>query len=225
MSKDDRLKHNVAQAAVEQIEEHLRTHKQMILGIGTGSTVNCLIDLLDHKTHSFHAIVASSKATHARLMQRGFTPTDPNQVSHIDLYVDGMDEINPHKQMIKGGGGALTGEKILATMADQFIAIGDQSKLVDCLGNFPVAIEVLATARSFVARKIVTMGGEPLYRTGFITDHGHLILDVYHLPLEEPGRMEQEINQIPGVVANGIFSQRRADKAFISSGQGTIRSW
>ena len=222
MNPQDKLKHAAAQAAFDDMQK--QRHDQMILGIGTGSTVNYFIDLLDRKAQRFAAIIASSKTTATRLHQAGFSTVDPNQVSKIDLYIDGMDEVNPHKQMIKGGGGALTGEKILATMAQQFIAIGDQSKLVDCLGNFPVAIEVLPIARSFVARTIVTMGGEPIYRSGFVTDYGNPVLDVYNLPLEQPLLKEEELNQIPGVVAHGIFSRRKADKVFISTDQG-MQSW
>ena len=217
--KQNLLKKNAAQAALDYMQERL--NNKMVIGIGTGSTVNSFIELLDHKEHRFHAVVASSKASADRLRKLHFDPTEPNQVSKIDVYIDGMDEINSHKQMIKGGGGALTGEKILASMADEFIAIGDDSKLVDCLGSFPIALEVIPIARSFVAREIVKLGGDPVYRAGFITDYGNAILDVYNLQISLAEQLEKDLNQIPGLVTNGIFAKRRADKVFISGVNGT----
>ena len=217
--KQNSLKQNAAQAALNYMQEQL--NNKTVIGIGTGTTVNSFIDLLDHKKYKFHAVVASSKASAAKLRKLHFDPVEPNQVSKIDLYIDGMDEINAHKQMIKGGGGALTGEKLLASMADEFIAIGDDSKLVDCLGNFPIALEVIPIARSFVAREIVKLGGDPVYRAGFITDYGNMILDVYNLQISLAEQLENDLNQIPGLVTNGIFAKRRADKVFISSVDGT----
>ena len=216
--KQDALKRSAAQAAFNYIQEC--GDNKNIVGIGTGSTVNFFIDLLADREHGFETLVASSGRSAARLNKLGLNVVDANQASKIDVYIDGMDAINAHRQMIKGGGGALTGEKILASMADVFIAIGDASKCVDCLDSSPVAVEVIGMARSFVAREIVKRGGEPVYRSGFISDYGNPILDVYNLSIDSAQQLEQDLNQIAGVVTNGIFARRKADKAFISSADG-----
>ncbi len=209
----EQQKELAARAAVNYIEEG------MIVGIGTGSTVNYFIEALADLPYDIAGAVASSKATAEKLKACGIEVFDPNAVGDILLYVDGADEVNQHRYMIKGGGGALSGEKIIAGMAKEFICIVNEAKMVDVLGEFPLAVEVLPMARSYVARQIVKLGGDPMIREGFTSDHGNLILDIYNLRILDPQAMEQEINQIPGVVTNGIFAQRRAD--FILVGTDT----
>ncbi len=194
-----------ARAALNYIEEG------MIIGIGTGSTVNYFIEALANFPCKITGCVSSSKASTQKLKSIGLEVFDPNAVGDIPLYVDGADEVNKHCYLIKGGGGALTGEKIIASMAKEFICIVDEAKVVDVLGEFPVPVEVLPMARSFVARQLVKLGGDPMLREGFTTDHGNIILDVYNMRVIDPQLLEQEINQIPGVIANGIFAKRRAD--------------
>ncbi|MGP1570976.1 MAG: ribose-5-phosphate isomerase RpiA [Moraxella sp.] len=181
----------------------------MILGVGTGSTVNCLIELLPQVR--LKGAVASSQVTEHKLRQLGIEIFDLNSVGELDLYIDGADEIDAQGNMIKGGGGALTREKIVAAASRTFICMVDDSKTVETLGKFPVAIEVLPQARSYVARQLVNLGGEPVYRTGFVTDYGNVILDTYDLDITSPDEFEQKLNNIVGVVCNGIFAHNRAN--------------
>ena len=212
-SNQQQLKQDVAAAALSHIEDG------MILGVGTGSTVNCLIDLLPKVR--LKGAVASSKATQEKLEALGIEVMDLNFVGELDLYIDGADEVNPNLQLIKGGGGALTREKIVAAASKHFICMVDESKWVDTLGrDFPVPIEVLPQARSYVARELVKLGGEPEYREGFVTDYGNLILDVYDLEIASPSEMEQRLNNIVGVVCNGIFAANQADTLLIAKASG-----
>ena len=181
----------------------------MILGVGTGSTVNCLIELLPQVR--LKGAVASSQVTEHKLRQLGIEIFDLNSVGELDLYIDGADEIDAQGNMIKGGGGALTREKIVAAASKTFICMVDDSKTVETLGKFPVAIEVLPQARSYVARQLVNLGGEPVYRTGFVTDYGNVSLDTYDLDITNPDEFEQKLNNIVGVVCNGIFAHNRAN--------------
>lgn len=181
----------------------------MILGVGTGSTVNCLIELLPQVR--LKGAVASSQVTEHKLRQLGIEIFDLNSVGELDLYIDGADEIDAQGNMIKGGGGALTREKIVAAASKTFICMVDDSKTVETLGKFPLAIEVLPQARSYVARQLVNLGGEPVYRTGFVTDYGNVILDTYDLDITNPDEFEQKLNNIVGVVCNGIFAHNRAN--------------
>ena len=183
----------------------------MILGVGTGSTTAYFIEALAPWANRLEAVVASSVATAEKLKALKLPLVELNEVNGIDLYVDGADEINPHLQMIKGGGGALTREKILATASKQFLCIADQAKHVEMLGKRPVPVEVIPMARSFVAREIVKLGGQPEYRIGFKTDNGNVILDCHYLACTNPMALEQTLNMIPGVVENGMFAKRRAD--------------
>ncbi|HHF7344599.1 TPA: ribose-5-phosphate isomerase RpiA [Legionella feeleii] len=208
------LKAQAAKAALAYVDDN------MIIGVGTGSTVNYFIDELATIKHRIDACVASSKATESRLRAAGIPVIDLNSASDLPIYVDGADEVNERYEMIKGGGGALTGEKIVATVARQFICIVDESKLVKHLGSFPLAVEVLPMARSYVAREIVKLGGDPEYREGFISDHGNIILDVYNLEITDARRLEDTINCIPGVVENGLFAKRLADKVLVASENG-----
>jgi ribose 5-phosphate isomerase A len=203
-----------AQAALRFVAGH------RVIGVGTGSTTNYFIDALATIKHDIEAAVASSQATEQRLTEHGIAVVDANYAGSLPVYVDGADETNQHKQLIKGGGGALTGEKILAANAKTFICIVDQAKLVNKLGQFPLPVEVLPMARSFVARELVKLGGSPEYREGFVTDHGNIILDVHHLNIYEPEKLEQQINQIPGVVTNGLFALRPADKVIVGTDDG-----
>lgn len=208
------LKIKAAKAAMAFIEE------DMVVGLGTGSTVNYFIKELATIKHKIEACVASSKATEALLRAEGLPVVDLNAISDLPLYVDGADEVNPQRLMIKGGGGALTREKIVANVAKEFICIVDEAKQVSHLGAFPLAVEVIPMARSFVARQLVALGGDPEYRHGFITDNGNIILDVFNLTMNEPSQLEDAINLIPGVVDNGLFAHRLADKVVIASANG-----
>ena len=181
----------------------------VILGVGTGSTVNCLIELLPQVR--LKGAVASSQVTEHKLRQLGIEIFDLNSVGELDLYIDAAVEIDALGNMIKGGGGALTREKIVAAASKTFICMVDDSKTVKTLGKFPVAIEVLPQARSYVARQLVNLGGEPVYRTGFVTDYGNVILDTYDLDITNPDEFEQKLNNIVGVVCNGIFAHNRAN--------------
>ncbi|HGX93859.1 MAG TPA: ribose-5-phosphate isomerase RpiA [Candidatus Tenderia sp.] len=213
----DEMKQAVAEAALEYVESG------MIVGIGTGSTANFFIDGLARIKGKIDGTVASSEASAERLRGHGIEVFDLNAVGNIPLYVDGADESNKYLHLIKGGGGALTREKIVAGAAEKFICIADDSKLVDCLGAFPLPIEVIPMARSFVARQMVKLGGEPVYRDGFVTDNGNIILDIHHLQIMEPGKLEAEINNIPGVVTNGLFAIRPAD-VLLLGGQDGVRT-
>ena len=212
-STQQQQKQAVAAAALTYIESG------MILGVGTGSTVNCLIELLP----SVHlkGAVASSKVTEDKLKALGIEVMDLNFTGTLDLYIDGADEVNAALQLVKGGGGALTREKIVAAASKQFICMVDESKWVDQLGvGFPLPIEVLPQARSYVARELVKLGGEPIYREGFVTDYGNLILDVYNLSIQDASAMEQHINNIVGVVCNGLFAAQRADILLLAGSAG-----
>ena len=205
------------QAAAKAALKHLP--KGGILGVGTGSTVNFLIELLPEL--QLEAAVASSEATAERLKKLGIEVVDMNSVGGLDAYVDGADEIDRHMHMIKGGGAALTREKIVASIARKFVCIVDDSKWVDQLGrDFPLPIEVIPMARSAVARKIVALGGDPAYREGVVTDNGNVILDVYNLNILNALELEKTINDIPGVVCNGIFAINKADVAVVAIDNG-----
>lgn len=212
-------KQAAAQAALAYIETG------MILGVGTGSTVNCLIDLLPQV--QLKGAVASSNITAEKLTALGIEVMDLNLTGTLDLYIDGADEVDSQHNLIKGGGGALTREKIVAAASRQFICLVDASKTVNQLGvDFPVPIEVLPQARSYVARQLVELGGEPVYREGFVTDYGNVILDVYGLEVRDPLAMEQRLNNIVGVVCNGIFAANRADIVLKATADGvqTLRT-
>jgi ribose 5-phosphate isomerase A len=198
-----------AEAALDFIKD------DMIVGVGTGSTVEYFIEALKKVKGRIEGAVASSIATANKLKALSIPVIDLNSVVELPIYVDGADEVNGAKQMIKGGGGALTREKIIATVAKKFICIADQSKQVDILGGFPVAVEVIPMARSYVARELVQIGGDPVYREGFVTDNGNIILDVFNLKLLDPRSMEEKIKAIVGVVESGIFAGRIADVVLI----------
>ncbi len=213
----EQLKKSVAWAALDYIEHG------MVLGVGTGSTANYFIEMLKSVKNKIDGIVASSIATENQIKALSIPLVDLNSVASVDLYVDGADEINTYKQMIKGGGGALAREKIIASVAKKFLCIVDQTKEVDCLGVFPVAVEVMPLARSCVARQIVALGGDPEYRQGFLTDNGNVILDVYHLKILNPISFEEKLNNITGVVMNGIFAKRSADIVLVGTEKGVIK--
>lgn len=212
--KQDDLKRAAAQAALAYIDE------EMIIGVGSGSTVDFFIEALAQVKTKIEGAVASSKATAERLKAAGIPVFDLNTVSYLPLYIDGADEINTHLQMVKGGGGALTREKIIAAVARKFICIADTSKKVGLLGQFPIAVEVIPMARSYVAREIVKLGGDPAYREHFLTDNGNIILDIYNLTIMEPIKLEQQLNNIVGVVSNGIFAARPADVLLLAGEKG-----
>jgi ribose 5-phosphate isomerase A len=213
----DQLKQQAAEAALNYINDF-----DMVIGIGTGSTVNYLIDLLPQVKNRIEAVVSSSEASTQRLQALGFKVMELNQTGDLSLYIDGADESDAHNRLIKGGGGALTREKIIAAASKQFICIVDDSKMVDLLGKFPVPIEVLPMARSFVARQMVKLGGQPIYREGFVTDNGNPIIDIHNLKILDPVELENKINQIPGVVTNGLFAQRKADVVLIAQSNGEV---
>ena len=214
----DQLKQAVAQAAVDHIAPYL--NQQSMIGVGTGSTANCFIDALANIKQTFDAAVASSEATAERLRSHGITVLELNAVPQMHFYVDGADESDAHLNLIKGGGGALTREKIVAAVAETFVCIADESKMVDVLGDFPLPVEVIPMARSYVALKLVGLGGAPVWRQTFITDNGNLILDVYGMSIVDPKGLEQQINQLTGVVTNGLFAQRPADILLLGTAQG-----
>ncbi len=209
-------KRQAAQAALRYLQP------DMVLGVGTGSTVNAFIELLVALPPSARprAAVSSSEGTSARLRAAGMVLLDLNEVASLPLYIDGADEANHRRQLIKGGGGALTREKIVAAVAERFICIIDEHKLVDTLGRFPVPIEVIPMARSYVARRLEQLGGRPVLRQGFITDNGNHILDVQGLSLRDPPEMEATLNQITGVVTCGLFAARAADRLLIGTHAG-----
>ncbi|PCH95588.1 MAG: ribose 5-phosphate isomerase A [Gammaproteobacteria bacterium] len=191
-----------------------------IVGVGTGSTVNYFIDALATIKNSIKGAVSSSEESSKRLTALGIEVFDLNSVDVLDVYVDGADEITKHLSMIKGGGAALTREKIVAAVAKQFICIADDSKQVEILGNFPLPVEVIPMARSYVARELVKLGGDPEYRQGIITDNGNVILDVHNLSIIDPKKLETEINAIVGVVTNGLFAERGADVLVLGNKNG-----
>jgi ribose 5-phosphate isomerase A len=210
----DELKRQAALAALEYIKPGT------IVGVGTGSTVNHFIDGLATIKHKIEGAVSSSNASTERLRKHGIQVFDLNEVDDIPVYVDGADEANEHLQMIKGGGGALTREKIIAHMAKTFICIADESKLVPVLGKFPLPIEVIPMARSMIARELVKRGGNPVYRDGFVTDNGNQILDVHNLEIMQPAKLEDELNNIPGIVTVGLFALRPADVLILATRDG-----
>ncbi|MCU4675516.1 ribose-5-phosphate isomerase RpiA [Catenovulum sp. 2E275] len=207
-------KQAVAQAAIEYVK------KGTIIGVGTGSTTNFFIDALAPIADQIEGAVSSSEASTKRLEALGIQVFDLNEVDSFDIYVDGADEVNPQKHMIKGGGAALTREKIVSAVAKRFICIVDDSKQVDVMGNFPLPVEVIPMARSYVAREIVKLGGDPVYRQGVVTDNGNVILDVHNLKITDPIALENQLNQIVGVVTNGLFAARGADVVLVSTDDG-----
>lgn len=214
----DALKAQVGQYAADYIDRLLGP--TAIVGVGTGSTANFFIDALAEARHKFDGAVASSEATAARLKSHGITVYELNDVNELVVYVDGADEANPQLELIKGGGGALTREKIVASVAKEFVCIVDETKLVDVLGNFPLPVEVIPMARSAVARKIVGLGGQPVYRQGFVTDNGNVILDVHGLKITDACRLENELNNLTGVVTQGLFAIRPADVLLVAEDDG-----
>ena len=211
----DQLKQAAAEAALNYVA------KETIIGIGTGSTVNYFIDALAKSKHRIEATIASSIASAEKLKALGLPVWELNAVDTIPVYIDGADEFNEHLYLIKGGGGALTREKIIATASKKFICLADSNKKVGVLGTkHPVPIEVIPMARSFVARQIVKLGGDPVFRENFRTDNGNQILDIYNFKLIDPVQWEITLKQIPGVVENGIFAQRRADILLLSTNNG-----
>ena len=214
----DQLKQAVADAALEYIRPLLESDS--VIGIGTGSTANLFIDALASIKGLVYATVASSEASAERLKSHGIPVYDLNSVNQVDFYIDGADESNAALQLIKGGGAALTREKIVAAVAARFICIADESKLVHTLGQFPLPVEVIPMARSHVARELVKLGGDPIYREGVVTDNGNVILDVYNFPIPQPLAMEQKINNITGVVTNGLFALRPADVLLLGTASG-----
>lgn len=216
--KQDQLKQAVAEAAVAYILPKL--HANAVVGVGTGSTANLFIDALaKHKT-KFAAAVASSDATAKRLQSHGIEVMDLNMVNDLVVYVDGADEANERLELIKGGGAALTREKIVAAVAKEFVCIADESKWVTTLGQFPLPVEVIPMARSYVAREIVKLGGSPVYREGVVTDNGNVILDVYEFAIATPRKIEESLNNIVGVVTNGLFALRPADVLLLATQKG-----
>ena len=214
----DQLKQAVAQAAMDFIRPKLS--EKSVVGVGTGSTANFFIDALAQHKMDFDGAVASSEATAARLKAHGIPVYDLNSVSDLEFYVDGADESDEHLHLIKGGGAALTREKIVAAVAQTFICIADESKLVPVLGAFPLPVEVIPMARSHVARQLVKLGGDPVYREGVMTDNGNIILDVFNLEILDPIALERDINAIVGVVTNGLFAARPADLLLLGTTDG-----
>jgi ribose 5-phosphate isomerase A len=213
MTQDDKKK-AAAKAALKYIEEGA------IVGVGTGSTVNHFIDALTDIKHDIQGAVSSSEESTKRLKAMGIEVFDLNSIDTFDIYVDGADEITEHKHMIKGGGAALTREKIVAAVAQKFICIIDDTKQVPILGQFPLPVEVIPMARSYVAREIVKLGGDPAYRQGVVTDNGNVILDVYNLTILNPVELERQLNAIVGVVTNGLFAHRGADVVLVGTDSG-----
>ena len=218
MKTQAELKQAVAAAAFEYVRS--RIDERTVLGIGTGSTANCFIDMLGGIRASINATVASSEASATRLRALGIPVFDLNAVDGVDFYIDGADEADASLRLIKGGGAALTREKIVAAVAREFICIADESKLVQRLGAFPVPVEVIPMARSHVGRAIVALGGDPVYRSGVTTDNGNVILDVHGWDLVDPAAMESALNNVTGVVCNGIFAHRRADRLLLAAQTG-----
>lgn len=213
MSNDIKKQH-AAEAALEYVKPG------MVVGVGTGSTTNLFIEGLARIKGRIDGAVASSEATARLLQQHGIEVLDLNTTGTLPLYVDGADESTRHLQLIKGGGGALTREKIVAAASEQFVCIADESKLVDMLGRFPLPVEVIPMARSYVARQISKRGGQPVWREGFVTDNGNAILDVHNLNIVDPPALEADLNNIAGVVTNGLFAMRPADVVILGSADG-----
>ena len=217
MTKDE-LKRAVARAAFEHVESLLEN--DTIVGVGTGSTANFFIEELGKISHKLNGTVASSDESARRLQEHNIPVFDLNSVGEVSVYVDGADETNDHLQLIKGGGGALTREKIIAAASKEFVCIADDSKLVKTLGKFPLPVEVIPMARSYVARQIVKLGGDPVYRENCVTDNSNHILDIFNLEILDPRKLEYDLNQITGVVANGLFANRRADRLLLGTHTG-----
>jgi ribose 5-phosphate isomerase A len=215
MTQDDK-KRAAAHAALAYVKS------DDIVGVGTGSTVNYFIEALAEKKHLIEGAVSSSDASTERLKALGIEVFDLNSVDQFDVYIDGADEITEHKHMIKGGGAALTREKIVAAVAKTFVCIIDDTKQVGILGDFPLPVEVIPMARSYVARELVKLGGDPVYREGVITDNGNVILDVYNLTILDPRKLETQINEIVGVVTNGLFAHRGADVLLVGTDDGVV---
>ncbi|MEC7767043.1 MAG: ribose-5-phosphate isomerase RpiA [Pseudomonadota bacterium] len=217
MTKDE-LKRAVARAAFEHVESLLEN--DTIVGVGTGSTANFFIEELGKISHKLNGTVASSDESARRLQEHNIPVFDLNSVGEVSVYVDGADETNDHLQLIKGGGGALTREKIIAAASKEFVCIADDSKLVKTLGKFPLPVEVIPMSRSYVARQIVKLGGDPVYRENCVTDNSNHILDIFNLEILDPMKLEYDLNQITGVVANGLFANRRADRLLLGTRAG-----
>ncbi|MCK5902361.1 MAG: ribose-5-phosphate isomerase RpiA [Cocleimonas sp.] len=212
----DEMKAAAAAAAIEYVEVG------MIVGIGTGSTANHFIDQLAKIKHKIDATVASSVASEERLKGHGITVLDLNTAGALSLYVDGADESNKSLHLIKGGGGALTREKIVAAASEKFVCIADESKLVDVMGSFPLPVEVIPMAQSYIGREIVKMGGTPVLREGFITDNGNVIIDVHNLSITDAVKMEADFNRLAGVVTVGLFAERPADVLILGTPNGAV---
>ena len=210
----DEMKRKAAEAALEYIVV------DEIVGVGTGSTVNHFIDVLAEIKHKINGAVSSSEASTERLQAHGIQVYDLNDVGDLSVYIDGADESDHYLNLIKGGGGALTREKIIAGASRKFICIADESKLVDVMGEFPLPVEVIPMARSFIARELVKLGGRPVWREGFVTDNGNDILDVHDLKIMEPVKLENELNKLPGIVTVGIFANRPADVLILGTPEG-----
>ena len=215
MTQDDK-KRAAARAALAYVKS------DDIVGVGTGSTVNYFIEALAEKKHLIEGAVSSSDASTEQLKALGIEVFDLNSVDQFDVYIDGADEITEHKHMITGGGAALTREKIVAAVAKTFVCIIDDTKQVGMLGDFPLPVEVIPMARSYVARELVKLGGDPVYREGVITDNGNVILDVYNLTILDPRKLETQINEIVGVVTNGLFAHRGADVLLVGTDDGVV---
>ena len=215
MNQQHELKQQVALAALDYFDDY-----DMVVGIGTGSTVNCLIDVLPQVKNRIEACVSSSIETTRCLKNLGFQVKELNETGPLSLYIDGADECDSHNRLIKGGGGALTREKIIAAASDKFICIVDESKMVNILGDFPLPIEVIPMAQSHVGRAIATIGGQPILRQGFTTDNGNIIIDVHNLKIIDPLKLENQINNIAGVVCNGIFAHQKAYTTLIANKNG-----
>ncbi|HEV3019933.1 MAG TPA: ribose-5-phosphate isomerase RpiA [Burkholderiaceae bacterium] len=220
MASQDDLKRAVAEAAVQCISVHFGT--AAVIGVGTGSTADLFIDALGPHRESIAAVVASSERSAARLRERGLTVVDLNDIESMPVYVDGADEIDAGLSMIKGGGGALTREKIVAAVAERFICIADASKRVQVLGRFPLPVEVIPMGRAHVARQLAALGGAPRLREGVVTDNGNVILDVHGLQIRDPVALEDALNRIAGVVTVGLFARRGADLLLLGTPQGVV---
>ncbi len=212
--RQDEKKKQVAEAALAYIED------DTIVGVGTGSTVNFFIEYLASIKHRIDGAVSSSDATEALLKQHNIPVLSLNSANDIPVYIDGADEATKHLHLIKGGGGALTREKIIAAVSKKFVCIIDETKMVDVLGTFPLPVEVIPMAQSYIAREITKLGGQPILREGFTTDNGNIILDVHNLSILKPVELEQELNKLAGVVTNGLFAQRPADVLLIANDNG-----
>jgi ribose 5-phosphate isomerase A len=214
MTPQDQLKQQAAHQALDYVETG------SIVGVGTGSTVNFFIDALATIKHKIEGAVSSSEASTKRLRAHGIDVLDLNGVGTLPVYIDGADETNAHLQLIKGGGGALTREKIIAHLAKTFVCVADETKLVPRLGKFPLPIEVIPMARSMIAREIVKRGGQPVYRDGYVTDNGNQILDIHNMDIMEPAKLEADLNNIPGIVTVGLFALRPADILILATANG-----